>query len=59
MANITPFQLSRIYAEGWNAAGKMRAEVSLDPVQVADANPYDSEPQRTRWLEGVAGALRK
>jgi hypothetical protein len=55
------FKLSRIYAEGWNAASKLSADESegLDPCAVAALNPYVIEPERSRWSEGFAKALRK
>ena len=53
------FKLSRIYAEGWNAASRLSADESdgLDPCAVAALNPYVVEPERSRWSEGFAKAL--
>jgi hypothetical protein len=47
---LTEFQLSRIYAQGWNAArtGAMSREAVF--------NPYCSEPERSRWQQGFAAA---
>jgi hypothetical protein len=55
------FKLSRIYAEGWNAASKLSADESdgLDPRGAAALNPYVVEPERSRWSEGFAKALGK
>jgi len=55
------FKLSRIYAEGWNAASRLSAAESdgMDPCGVAALNPYVMEPERSRWSEGFAKALRK
>jgi hypothetical protein len=55
------FKLSRIYAEGWNAASRLSADESdgLDPRGVAALNPYVVEPERSRWSEGFAKALGK
>ena len=45
------FRLSRIYAEGWNFA---RMDL---PEKEITSNPYVSEPERTRWLDGYKKAL--
>lgn len=53
------FRLSRIEAEGWNAA--RRASVALlaqlDGEKIAALNPYTSDPEQTRWNAGFANAL--
>jgi hypothetical protein len=49
-AKPTPFRLSRIYAQGWNAA---RAAGTADG---APANPYAAEPERSRWQAGFSQA---
>jgi hypothetical protein len=61
MTGSTSFKLSRIYAEGWNAASGLSAAESdgMDPRGVATLNPYTVEPERTRWSEGFVKALRK
>jgi hypothetical protein len=46
----TPFHLSRIYAQGWNAA---RSAWKADG---APANPYDTDPERSRWQTGFHNA---
>jgi hypothetical protein len=53
------FRLSRIYAEGWNAARKMLLTDSgdFDAAGSALLNPYNTEPQRSRWAEGFAKAM--
>jgi hypothetical protein len=48
LPNATAFRLSRIYAEGWNAA---RA-----PKGAERTNPYPTEPERERWRAGFANA---
>jgi hypothetical protein len=55
------FKLSRIFAEGWNAASRLSAEESddLDSRGVAALNPYVAEPERSRWSEGFVKALKK
>ena len=49
-AKTTPFRLSRVYAQGWNAA---RAALTADG---AVANPYTAEPERSRWQAGFSQA---
>jgi hypothetical protein len=55
------FKLSRIYAEGWNAASRLSAEESesLNARDVAALNPYATEPERTRWSEGFLKGLKR
>ena len=57
----TAFQLSRIFAEGWNAAGKLSADeaVGLDAERRTALNPYAADPEKSRWNEGFAKALAK
>jgi hypothetical protein len=53
------FLLSRIYAEGWNAAIHLPATEcdDLNLWKVAALNPYADEPERSRWSDGFAKAL--
>ncbi|HVT24965.1 MAG TPA: hypothetical protein VHD95_10085 [Rhizomicrobium sp.] len=53
------FRLSRIYAEGWNAARKMPLTDGngFDEAGGTILNPYKTEPQRSRWAEGFAKAM--
>jgi hypothetical protein len=55
------FKLSRVHAEGWNAASKLSAEESdsLGTRDVAALNPYATEPERTRWSEGFLKGLMR
>jgi hypothetical protein len=46
----TAFRLSRIYAQGWNAA---RTAWTADG---APANPYTTEPEGSRWQAGFSNA---
>jgi hypothetical protein len=53
------YRLSRIHAEGWNAAHRVAATAldTLDEAEIESLNPYASEPQRTRWNAGFRNAL--
>jgi hypothetical protein len=53
------FVLSRIYAQGWNAAGKLTPAQSalLEAKGVAALNPYTDGDERQRWAEGFGRAL--
>ena len=55
MSELSAFQRSRIYAQGWNAARGPRtgSRPRRDVV-----NPYSTEPEKGRWNEGYANALR-
>jgi hypothetical protein len=59
MSRLSPeelFRQSRVSAQGWNAA--RTSSLRTGPAAVkAMTNPYTSEPQRSRWDEGYAGAL--
>jgi len=48
--NKAAFRLSRIYAEGWNAARRASSDGTIV------SNPYRAEPERTRWDQGFAEA---
>ena len=49
-AKVTPFRLSRIYAQGWNAA-RLDWRAAGAPV-----DPYVAEPERSRWQAGFSGS---
>ena len=53
------FRLSRIEAEGWNAAHRYMVDQSGEPgdIRVADFNPYRGDPARGRWATGFRKAL--
>lgn len=42
------FRLSRLHAQGWNAARQVGA--------TEQSNPWPAEPERSRWQAGFAGA---
>jgi ribosome modulation factor len=52
------FRLSRVYAEGWNAA-KKESLIESDGGNGGrkTANPYAIDPQRSRWERGFADAM--
>ena len=59
MTGNNAFLLSRIEAQGWNAAqrvmtGEMRAP---DDARIAKLNPYASDPERLRWRTGFKNAV--
>lgn len=47
-------RLSRIQAQGWNAARK--APMTIDGRLPKPANPYPAEPDRSRWQAGFDSA---
>lgn len=53
------FLLSRIYAEGWNAANNLPSNESadLDAAKLAKLNPYAAQPEKSRWNDGFNKAL--
>ena len=59
MSGISDFRLSRIYAEGWNAAKKLSsdAHAALNAGRVADLNPYTHVSEKARWNDGFRAAL--
>ena len=61
MTDAEIFKLSRIYAQGWNAANMISANAysELDTVKTAALNPYAMEPQRSRWSDGFQAAIQK
>jgi len=56
VVDYTSFQLSRVYAQGWNAARRLPADARLDAKAIAKLNPHMSDPERTRWSEGFSKA---
>jgi hypothetical protein len=54
------FGLSRIQAEGWNAARKfLRGGDPGDAKSIAALNPYSSNPEKERWYAGFNSAVEK
>ncbi len=59
---ITKFELSRIYAAGWNAANALSAEERDELTNgggIAALNPYPvtKKKEHARWAEGFGRAL--
>jgi hypothetical protein len=57
---IDAFQLSRIYAQGWNAAKQQLADgnFGVNETHAAALNPYRSGQGAARWAKGFEEALR-
>jgi hypothetical protein len=53
------FRLSRIQAEGWNAAHRAisAAPARSDRAAIDSLNPYPADPERARWTLGYNSAL--
>jgi hypothetical protein len=53
------FELSRIYARGWNAAKALLGSASseLSAVEIEKLNPHKIGAERDRWNQGFAQAL--
>jgi hypothetical protein len=59
MTGNDAFLLSRIEAQGWNAAQRvMIGETrTLDDARIAKLNPHVSDPERARWRTGFKNAM--
>jgi hypothetical protein len=53
------FELSRIYARGWNGAKALPVSASSEPspVEIEKLNPHQIETERFCWSQGFAQAL--
>ncbi|HEY0266321.1 MAG TPA: hypothetical protein VGC16_06180 [Rhizomicrobium sp.] len=49
----TAFRLSRVYAQGWNAAQKLPPDTKTEAKTVA-AGPYAADPERALWRQGFS-----
>jgi hypothetical protein len=60
MTDMTDFELSRVYARGWNAGRKALAEGRADSetFDIDKANPYETFEARARWATGFGEALQ-
>lgn len=59
MRTVSAFSLSRIQAEGWNAARRVPLPKldGYDARKIDALNPYPADPERTRWRAGFESAL--
>ena len=58
ISDLTPYQLSRIYAQGWIAGA--RSELDIDDAEaIASLNPCKTDTERQKWLEGFNAALAR
>jgi hypothetical protein len=56
----TAFELSRVRAEGWNAARKyLQGGDPADAKKIAALNPYRAPLQRASWYTGFNEAVEK
>ncbi len=53
------FRLSRVEAEGWNAAQRAMARdvAATDDARISKLNPHLADPERARWQAGFRNAL--
>ncbi len=60
-AELTPFELSRVYAKGWLAG--MNAELPTAAPAIhhhaESLNPYQRPPERSRWMDGFTQAVQR
>lgn len=56
---ISAFQLSRIYGQGWSAARKLLADggSDVDEALAATLNPHGTVEEREHWARGFKEAL--
>ena len=52
--DTSPYVLSRIYAQGWNAGKKVLAsgKEEVSSTVAATRNPYTTPEEQSRWLKG-------
>lgn len=60
MGEMTPFQLSRIYASGWGAGREFQPDeaTKLDVV-AEELNPHQAAEERERWSQGFKDAVSR
>jgi hypothetical protein len=46
------YKLSRVFAQGWNAARRLPPRAHGDLEAIGQLNPYKYEPDRGRWQDG-------
>jgi hypothetical protein len=60
-AEISTFELSRIYGQGWNTAKKLLAsgKLDVDAPQARARNPHRGAEERSRWTKGFMEAVER
>ena len=60
MTTMDGFRLSRIQAEGWNAAHAYPSDHldTLDATAIEALSPYRRGPRKTRWVLGFRSAFK-
>ncbi len=60
MSASDAYRLSRVQAEGWNAARSLPPSdlADIDAATVHSLNPYRSDPEKARWVAGFYGAFK-
>lgn len=60
MSAAQSYRLSRIQAEGWNAAhaGPSSDFGDLDVAAIEALSPYHGDPEKARWVAGFRGAFK-
>ena len=61
IAEPSAFALSRIHAQGWNAAKGLSSDdrAMLDAARISELNPYPTGAERVRWHEGFTEGIAK
>ncbi len=59
MTDNDAFRLSRIEAQGWNAARRIMVGETREPddARIAKLNPHPADPERARWHAGFKNAV--
>lgn len=54
------YRLSRVEAEGWNAAHRISSAAleQFDASKIDSLNPHASDPERARWTAGFTSAFK-
>ena len=57
----TPFELSRLYAQGWKAGMACEADGSLAAIlaRAEKLNPCTAEAEREKWAQGFTEAVHR
>ncbi len=57
----TPFELSRLYAQGWKAgmACEVEGPIATILARAEKLNPCKAEVEREKWKQGFTEAVRR